>query len=207
MFQRWSQAIHAHPMTYRATEEGFELGLPVKNVVVEGGGRKVEVQYPHVAAVVVSPVAFKPRDARLSKFSDWLAEISMAAATRRVAQGHRCCTAAPSATTSAARATCASASLPGPGSSPTRRTDRTTGASPRSPSAAIRTRYSRPPAPPGTGPSRRSSCCACRRRPAISRSRACRTIARPRSATSSPSPTRSRPTRASSGHTTRRPAR
>ncbi len=81
MFQRWSQAIHAHPMTYRATEDGFELGLPVKHVVVEGGGRKVEVQYPHVAAVVVSPVAFKPRDARLSKFSDWLAEISMAAAT------------------------------------------------------------------------------------------------------------------------------
>jgi endoglucanase Acf2 len=80
MFQRWSQPIHAHPMTYRATEEGFELGLPTKRVVVEGKGRKVEVQYPHVAAVVVAPVAFKPRDARLSKFSDWLAEISMAAA-------------------------------------------------------------------------------------------------------------------------------
>jgi endoglucanase Acf2 len=80
MFQRWSQPIHAHPMTYRATEQGFELGLPTKHVVVEDKGRKVEVQYPHVPAVVVAPVAFKPRDARLSKFSDWLAEISMAAA-------------------------------------------------------------------------------------------------------------------------------
>ena len=30
MFQRWSQPLHAHPMTYRATEQGFELGLPSK---------------------------------------------------------------------------------------------------------------------------------------------------------------------------------
>jgi endoglucanase Acf2 len=81
MFQRWSQPIHAHPMTYRASEHGFELGLPTERVTSEANGRKVEVEYPHVAAVVVSPVAFKPQDARLSKFSDWLAEISMAAPT------------------------------------------------------------------------------------------------------------------------------
>ncbi len=60
MFQRWSQPIHAHPMTYRATEEGFELGLPTKQVAVEDKGRKVEVRYPHVPAVVVAPLAFKP---------------------------------------------------------------------------------------------------------------------------------------------------
>ncbi len=80
MFQRWSQPIHAHPMTYRATEEGFELGLPTQQVAVEDKGRKVEVRFPHVAAVVVAPLAFKPRDARLSGFSDWLAQISMASA-------------------------------------------------------------------------------------------------------------------------------
>jgi endoglucanase Acf2 len=80
MFQRWSQPLHAHPMTYRATEAGFELGLPTKRLVVEGGGRKKEIQYLHVPAVVVSPLAFTPKDARLAKFSDWLAQISMAAA-------------------------------------------------------------------------------------------------------------------------------
>ncbi len=80
MFQKWSQPIHAHPMTYRATEEGFELGLPTQQVAVEDKGRKVEVRFPHVPAVVVAPLAFKPRDARLSGFSDWLAQISMASA-------------------------------------------------------------------------------------------------------------------------------
>jgi endoglucanase Acf2 len=79
MFQRWSQPLHAHPMTYRATEQGFELGLPTKRLVVEDGGRKREIQYLHAAAIVVAPMAFTPRDARLSKFSDWLAQVSMAA--------------------------------------------------------------------------------------------------------------------------------
>ncbi len=77
MFQRWSQVIHAHPMTYRATEEGFEVGLPTKRFANVGGS--LEVSYPHVPAIVVSPVGFKPKDARLSKFSDWLAQVSMAA--------------------------------------------------------------------------------------------------------------------------------
>jgi endoglucanase Acf2 len=77
MFQRWSQPIHAHPMTYRATEEGFELGLPAKRFANVGGS--LELSYPHVPAIVVSPTGFKPADARLSKFSDWLAQVSMAA--------------------------------------------------------------------------------------------------------------------------------
>ena len=44
----------------------------------EGG--KVEMHYAHTPAVVVSPVAFQPKDARLSGYSDWLARIDMAAA-------------------------------------------------------------------------------------------------------------------------------
>jgi endoglucanase Acf2 len=77
MFQRWSQPIHAHPMTYRATEEGFEVGLPAKRFANVDGS--LELSYAHEAAIVVAPVGFKPRDARLSKFSDWLAQVSMAA--------------------------------------------------------------------------------------------------------------------------------
>jgi len=78
MFQRWSQPIHALPMTYRATERGFELGLPVKRVATVDGSR--EVKYAHTPALVVSPTGFEPKDARLAKFSDWLAKISMAGA-------------------------------------------------------------------------------------------------------------------------------
>ena len=77
MFQRWSQPLHAHPMTYRATEQGFELGLPSKRHADVGGS--IELSYPHVPAIVVSPLGFTPKDARLSKFSDWLAQVSMAA--------------------------------------------------------------------------------------------------------------------------------
>lgn len=76
MFQRWSQVIHAHPMTYRATEAGFEVGLPAKTVATVDGSR--ETRYAHQAAITVAPLAFKPRDARLAGFSDWLARISMA---------------------------------------------------------------------------------------------------------------------------------
>jgi endoglucanase Acf2 len=76
MFQRWSQPLHAHPMTYRATEQGFELGLPVKRYANVGGS--LELSYPHVAAIVVAPKGFTPQDARLAKFSDWLVQVSMA---------------------------------------------------------------------------------------------------------------------------------
>lgn len=77
MFQRWSQPLHAHPMTYRATAEGFELGLPSRRFADVGGS--AELQYAHAPAIVVTPLGFKPADARLSRFSDWLVEVSMAA--------------------------------------------------------------------------------------------------------------------------------
>jgi endoglucanase Acf2 len=77
MFQRWSQPLHAHPMTYRATEEGFELGLPKKRFADVDGS--LELSYPHVAAIVVAPKGFTPKDARLSKFSDWLVQVRKAA--------------------------------------------------------------------------------------------------------------------------------
>jgi endoglucanase Acf2 len=78
MFQRWSQPLYTHPMSYRAVETGFEIDRPDKRLVVENGGVKRTIQYLHAPAVTVSPVAFKPQDARLSDFSDWLAEVSMA---------------------------------------------------------------------------------------------------------------------------------
>lgn len=78
IFNRWPQPIHAHPMTYRPTAEGFEVGMPERRLVTGDGGLR-EIRYPHAAALLISPLGFKPQDSRLSNFSDWLAEIRMAA--------------------------------------------------------------------------------------------------------------------------------
>lgn len=76
MFERWSYPIHAHPMTYRASEQGFEIGLPDRRAVSPDAIQR-EIRYPHVAAIVVSPLDFKPQDARLAQFSDWLIRVRM----------------------------------------------------------------------------------------------------------------------------------
>ena len=76
VFEPWSRVIHAHPMTYRATQQGFEVDMPSRNVATNNGSR--DVIYPHSAAIVVSPIGFKHKDARLAGFSDWMATISMA---------------------------------------------------------------------------------------------------------------------------------
>lgn len=78
IFDRWSWPIDAIPMTYRATEAGFEIGMPDQHLVTLKTGPR-EIRYPHVAAITVAPAAFKPLDARLSDHSDWLAQIRMAA--------------------------------------------------------------------------------------------------------------------------------
>ncbi len=78
IFNQWSRPLYAHPMTYRSTEAGFEVGMPDRRLVTLKIGPR-EVQYAHAAALVISPVAFKPKDSRLSDYSDWLAQIRMAA--------------------------------------------------------------------------------------------------------------------------------
>jgi endoglucanase Acf2 len=78
MFNRWSYPLHAHPMTYRPTEQGFEIGLPDRKAVSPDAFQR-EIRYDHVAAITVAPVDFKPQDARLAQFSDWLVQLSMGA--------------------------------------------------------------------------------------------------------------------------------
>ena len=78
MFQRWSQPLYTQPMAYRAVEAGFEISQPSKSLAISERGLRVTLQYLHAPEVTVTPVFFKPQDARLSKFSDWLAEVSMA---------------------------------------------------------------------------------------------------------------------------------
>ncbi len=76
IFDRWSYPLHAHPMTYRATERGFELGLPDRHAESPDAFQR-DIRYPHAAALTVAPTGFRPEDARLSDFSDWLVKIRM----------------------------------------------------------------------------------------------------------------------------------
>lgn len=77
MFTRAAYPIYAHPLSYRATVGGFELGLPDAKLVTTAGSRR-EMRYPHVAAITVAPAAFQAREPRLYRHSDWLAEIRYA---------------------------------------------------------------------------------------------------------------------------------
>ena len=88
-YMQWSGVLHAHPLSFKATESGFEMGLPEKAVEpIEAikawawpppPGRPVaSVVHRHVAALKVSPKNFQPADARLSAKGDWSIGIDMA---------------------------------------------------------------------------------------------------------------------------------
>ncbi len=79
IFERDPHPIHALPMTYRAGKAGFEIGMPTRLLHVIDAVQR-EVRYPHVAAIVASPLGFTPQDARLARSSDWLAQFRLAAA-------------------------------------------------------------------------------------------------------------------------------
>ena len=77
MFKQWSEPIHAHPATYRAGPEGFEIDYPTQSVV-DAGGRGIDIAYQHHPALTLTPTEFKPADAKLDGIGDFSARISMA---------------------------------------------------------------------------------------------------------------------------------
>ena len=72
--------IYAQPLTFKTTPAGFEMALPVKQVVPteRQDGKDVEIHYAHHNALTFSPAAFEAEPARLAKTSDWAIDISMA---------------------------------------------------------------------------------------------------------------------------------
>lgn len=78
VFHATSAPLHAHPMTYQVTPRGFEIGLPERQRVVPDAGQRA-IRYAHRPAITVAPIQFQPHDGRLSKASNWLVEVSMAA--------------------------------------------------------------------------------------------------------------------------------
>ncbi len=83
VYQRWSQPLYAQPLAYRATEQGFEVSTPRREIGTYGGSR--EVRYLHHADFTIAPAGFQPADARLAARGDWSVRIRMADAS-----GHAC---------------------------------------------------------------------------------------------------------------------
>ena len=77
IFNKTPEVLFALPLTFKATENGFELALPSKEVVPTER-RDVEIHYPHREPLVIAPVAFVPGPAKLAKATDWAIDISMA---------------------------------------------------------------------------------------------------------------------------------
>ena len=65
VYQRWSQPLYAQPLAYRATEQGFEVSTPRREIGTYGGSR--EVRYLHQADFTLAPVGFQPADGRCQR--------------------------------------------------------------------------------------------------------------------------------------------
>ena len=77
MFTRWSNVLHAIPLTFKATEQGLEVGLPEKTIVPTER-RDTEVHYPHRADLSIRPAAFTPEAALLAGRGDWSIDVDLA---------------------------------------------------------------------------------------------------------------------------------
>ena len=78
MFLQWSEVIHAVPLTFKASAQGLEVGLPSKTIVPTER-KDVEVHYPHFADLVLKPTAFAPQSALLAGYGDWSVDMDLAA--------------------------------------------------------------------------------------------------------------------------------
>jgi endoglucanase Acf2 len=78
MFTRWSEVLHAIPLTAKASPRGLEVGYAQKTIVPTER-KDVEVHYPHVAAVTLRPLGFEPQAALLAGYSDWAVDIAFEA--------------------------------------------------------------------------------------------------------------------------------
>ena len=77
MFTRWSNVLHAVPLTFKATEQGLQVGLPEKTVVPTER-KDVEIHYPHRADLTIQPLAFQPQAALLAGHGDWSVDVDFA---------------------------------------------------------------------------------------------------------------------------------
>jgi endoglucanase Acf2 len=83
VYERWSDVLHAHPLSLRASESGFEIAYP-KAVVVPVAGKQPEIQFPHQPALRVASPSFTPDAARLHDAGDWDIQVRMAQGNQHI---------------------------------------------------------------------------------------------------------------------------
>ncbi len=85
MYGQWSDVLHAHPLTFKATPKGMEMGLPqarsgpislLKNWAQGSTGTNA-VTYAHAADFTIAAASFEPQDARLQQAGDWNITVEM----------------------------------------------------------------------------------------------------------------------------------
>jgi len=81
MFTRWSEVLHAVPLSAKASPRGLEVGFPQKSIVPTER-KDVEVVYGHTPDVTLRPLAFEPQAALLAGHSDWAVDIAFEAQDR-----------------------------------------------------------------------------------------------------------------------------
>lgn len=77
LFSQWSQPLFAHPASYQAGPEGFQICLPRKRVSMNSAREENDIVYPHNNDLTVAPLAFKLDDAKADKASDWAVRVAM----------------------------------------------------------------------------------------------------------------------------------
>jgi len=84
---QYSKALYAHPLTFMATPEGFEIGNPPETTEPLDYMGETVVRRSHIgqADLVVKPSTFSPPDARADRVTDWSYRIVMGNGTQSMA--------------------------------------------------------------------------------------------------------------------------
>ena len=88
MYEQWSGVLHAHPLSFKATQSGFEMGRPIPSpqgiagIKAWGAPPKPTdpikgVIWSHQSDLIIRPSQFEPVDARLAEKGDWNIKATM----------------------------------------------------------------------------------------------------------------------------------
>lgn len=88
-YEKWSGVLHAHPLTFKATETGMEMGLPsavlgsVANLKpwAKADDQISSVTFPHRSDLKISLPNSPAKDARLVNAGDWNITVEMKSAS------------------------------------------------------------------------------------------------------------------------------
>ena len=76
MYQQWGEPVYATPLTVKPTEKGLEVAFPHKETLFTHR-EDVDIYYLHKPELIITPIQYKPTQALLGNYSDWVVDIEM----------------------------------------------------------------------------------------------------------------------------------